>query len=64
MSLRYSDSILEVVNDEDEDWGKEINGVDNRQGKVELCCSYGQAMNDNDKVALEDVIEVDIIFVI
>ena len=57
-------SILEIVNDENEDRCKEIDCVYDRERKIKLCCSNGQAMNDYNKVSFEDVIEISIVFVV
>ena len=47
LSTTYLYSVLEIVNDENEYRRKEIDCVDYWKRKVELSCSNGQAMNDN-----------------
>jgi hypothetical protein len=64
LSLPYAHSVFEVVDDEDEDGGEEVDGVDDGEGEVELGSGDGQSVDDHDDVALEDVVEVGVVLVV
>jgi hypothetical protein len=57
-------SIFEVIDDEYENGGEEIDGMYYRKRKIKLSSSDSQSMNDNNNIPLRYVIEVSIVLIV
>jgi len=57
-------SILKVIDDKYEYGREEIDGMHDRKRKIELRCSDGQSMYDNNNIPFRNVIEVSIVLIV
>jgi hypothetical protein len=57
-------SVLDIVDNEDEDRREEVDGMDDREGKIELCRCNGKSMYHNYQISLKDIVKVDVVLVV
>lgn len=64
LSLIDSYPIFEVINNEDKDWSEEVDCIYDRQGQIKLGCCDRDSMQHHDAVALQQIAEINIVFVV